>query len=49
MPACLNNLTNLEDLDLSTNSLRGTTPESLCMIAPSLNLLGLNANELTGA
>ena len=49
IPACLSNLANLEYLFLDTNSLRGTIPESLCTIGPSLTDLALAINELTGA
>ena len=49
IPACLSNFTNLNYLDLTTNSLRGTIPESLCTIGPSLIRLLLYENELTGA
>ena len=49
IPACLSNFTNLEWLWLQDNSLRGTIPESLCTIGPSLIYLTFNFNELTGA
>ena len=49
IPACLSSFTNLVYLNLQQNSLRGTIPESLCMIGPFLNQLGLYVNELTGA
>ena len=49
MPPCLGNLTSLEELALNGNHLRGPVPESLCQIGPSLILLYLNGNELTGA
>ena len=49
IPACLSNFTNLEWLELQENSLRGTIPESLCTIGPSLTLLYLYTNELSGA
>ena len=48
IPACLSNFTNLKYLLLSTNSLRGTIPESLCTIGPSLTQLVLAVNNLTG-
>ena len=49
IPACLSNLANLEYLQLQVNSLRGTIPESLCTIGPSLTDLYLAINKLTGA
>ena len=48
IPACLSNFTNLEVLQLNRNSLRGTIPESLCTIGPSLSYLDLAINKLTG-
>ena len=49
IPACLSNFTNLHWLELQENSLRGTIPESLCTIGPSLTHLNLLDNKLTGA
>ena len=49
IPACLSNFTNLYWLELQENSLRGTIPESLCTIGPSLTDLSLSVNELSGA
>ena len=49
IPDCIgSNLTSLEWLELQTNDLHGTIPESLCLIGDSLTYLALNENGLTG-
>ena len=49
IPDCIgSDLTSLERLELSTNDLHGTIPESLCLIGDSLVYLVLYENTLSG-
>ena len=48
VPPCLGNLTSLEWLELNSNDLHGTIPESLCLIGDTLVYLVLYQNDLSG-
>ena len=49
IPDCFgSDLTRLEVLELDTNDLHGTIPESLCLIGDSLVHLNLYENDLSG-